>query len=489
MYKAPSKRKKRTQLFFIYSLMITSVVAIVAILVLILLGYRFNRFDGKVEQGGLVQFDSRPSGADVVVDQARLANKTASRITLTTGDHTVTISKSGYTTWKKDVTVKAGTILWLDYALLLPQKPATKIVATTAGAVSSSSSPDRKHIAYIGVENEPKVYVAALNDADTTVDTLVIEPKFVTANAVGSAERYRVVAWDKDNRHVIVGHTYNNDKQEYLRVDTRGDNETKNITRDLGVDIVQLECDLDDANLLYVLTAARELRRINLSNNTVSGPLVTNVSEFTQADRSTLTYSTLKDTVTNKRSVGYMTEGASKPRIMRSVNDGEVATLGLLIGRYFGEQYMVFHQDKAVEIYKGDISASDSASGPSLKLLKKVTASEPVTAAQFSPDEKRFITLQNAVGADVYDLELSKQSKLVFSTPPVGKLNWINKFHIATTSGNTFSYYDFDGTNGTTVATSALPLPAVMSENSKYMYHFAQAETGVQLVQTKLTID
>ena len=49
MYKAPSKRKKRTQLFFIYSLMITSVVAIVAILVLILLGYRFNRFDGKVE--------------------------------------------------------------------------------------------------------------------------------------------------------------------------------------------------------------------------------------------------------------------------------------------------------------------------------------------------------------------------------------------------------------------------------------------------------
>jgi hypothetical protein len=489
MYKAPSKRKKRTQLFFIYSLMIASVVAIVAILVLILLGYRFNRYDGKVEQGGLVQFDSRPSGADVLVDSARLANKTASRITLTTGPHTVTISKPGYTTWKKDVTVKAGAVLWLDYALLLPEKPATKTVATLPSAASSVVSNDRKLLAYVGAETEPKFYVATLNDATPAVETITVDSKYLTANAEDSAQRFAVTAWDKDNRHVIVQHTYNNDKQEYLLVDMRGNDETKNITRDLGVDIAQLECDLDDANLLYVVTTARDLRRINMADNTVSGPLVTNVAQFTQADRSTLSFATRKDSATGKRSVGYMTEGAQAPRTMRLATDEDSVPFGMLIGKYFGEQYMVFYKNDSVEIYKGDISASDSTKAPSLKLVKKFTTSAPITNAMFSPDEKRFIALQTANGADVYDLELAKQSKLAFPSPIVGTLQWLNRYHVATTSGGSFSYYDFDGTNGTMVASNVLPLPAVMSENSKFSYHFAQTTNGAQLIQTKLTTD
>ncbi|HPQ82798.1 MAG TPA: PEGA domain-containing protein, partial [Candidatus Saccharimonas sp.] len=98
MHRKTSKRRQRAQLTFVYMVMTFAVVASVATLMMIVLGYRFNRYDGKVEQGGLVQFDSRPSGAEVTLDTVQLANKTASKITATAGAHAVTMTKPGYTT-------------------------------------------------------------------------------------------------------------------------------------------------------------------------------------------------------------------------------------------------------------------------------------------------------------------------------------------------------------------------------------------------------
>jgi flagellar basal body-associated protein FliL len=81
MYHTPSKRRKRVQLTFIYMLMVLSIVSIVFVLILVVQGYRYNSYDGKVEQGGLVQFDSRPSGATVSVDDITLSARTASHST------------------------------------------------------------------------------------------------------------------------------------------------------------------------------------------------------------------------------------------------------------------------------------------------------------------------------------------------------------------------------------------------------------------------
>ena len=147
MYHAPSKRKKRTQLAFIYFLMVLSVVSIVVVLILITQGYRFNHFDGKLEQGGLVQFNSRPTGATVSVDGMALANRTASKITLSAGPHEVMISREGYTTWKKTVNVKPGSVLWLNYAQLLPVAPKVSTGATYTGVVTPLVAPNHKKLA------------------------------------------------------------------------------------------------------------------------------------------------------------------------------------------------------------------------------------------------------------------------------------------------------------------------------------------------------
>jgi hypothetical protein len=468
--------------------MILSVISIVAILVLIMLGYRFNRFDGKVEQGGLVQFDSRPAGASVNVDGTTLANKTASKITLTTGKHTVTMSRDGYYDWKKDVDVKAGSILWLNYALLLPKQTSAKTTAEFAGAVSPLVSPDRKYLAVLPSASDPVISVTPLNDDNPQITKITIDPGVFTAPDVDKSQSFSLITWDKDNRHGLVKHVYNDGKTEYLWVDLRGQDAQRNITTSLGVDIASAEFSLDDSNILYVLTASHELRRINISNNTLSGPLVVSVAEFTQADRSTVTFTTLPDE-TKRRNVGYLTNGSSVPRIMRSTTEPEAVPFTMRIAKYFGDQFMVFVSGQTVDILTGDIPASESTTLPNLSRVAKFNTPATVTNLTFSPSEKRFVAAEYAGGIAVYDLELGKLSTTSFPVAQTRRLDWLNTYHIATTTGGTFTYYDFDGANARAVASAVLDMPVTMSENNKYLYHFATSENGVKLVRTKLTID
>jgi hypothetical protein len=163
MPKKLTKRRLRLQLTFVYGIMILAVVAIVAVLVLVVQGYRFNRYDGKLEQGGLVQFDSQPSGATVTADNSELANKTASKIVLSAGNHNITIGKSGYSTWKKDVIVKPGTVLWLNYALLFPTNPKVNTAAKYTAVASALPSPNEHTMAVMPDAAMPEITLTSLN--------------------------------------------------------------------------------------------------------------------------------------------------------------------------------------------------------------------------------------------------------------------------------------------------------------------------------------
>jgi hypothetical protein len=99
MYRAPSKRQQRLKLIGIYSLMTLGVGILVTFLVFIMLGYRFNRDTSSIQQGGLVQFASRPTDAQVTIGSAKLGARTPSKITTNPGNYTVKMNRSGYKGW------------------------------------------------------------------------------------------------------------------------------------------------------------------------------------------------------------------------------------------------------------------------------------------------------------------------------------------------------------------------------------------------------
>lgn len=484
MHRKRSKRRQRIQLTFIYTLMALAVVSIVAILVLAIQGYRYNKYDGKLEQGGLVQFDSRPSGATVTADSVTLANKTASKVTLTSGRHTITMTKDGYSTWKKDVLVRPGSVLWLNYTLLFPNSPTITAAARHTAVTSAVPSTNRKVVAAVAKADTPEVYLTTLNDDTPTTTKVVIPATAFTAPGEGETQAFTLLGWDKGSNLLLVRHAYGQ-KTEYLSLDTRSA-KTHNITTELGVAIVRVNYSLGDSNVLYILTEANELRRVTLDSATVSGPLATNVADFSIDEERVIAYTTLPD-ADGARSVGYVSPGASKAKTIASYSGAASLSLHVATGNYYGDHYVSILCGEALTVFKGDLPSSDSDTRVSLKRAANLTVAGGGDYLGFSPDTNRMIYVAKGTKIVTHDLELASSATLTLQDALTRDVQWLDAFHIFAI-GQTGYYYDYDGTNGQLFASSTLDLPAVYSENGKYLYYFTTAKDGVVLQRAKMTI-
>ncbi len=487
MYHTPNKRKKRAQLAFIYSLMALAVISIVAVLILVIQGYRYNRFDGKLEQGGLVQFNSRPAGATVSVDGLTLANRTASKITLTSGTHEVTISREGYTTWKKTVTVKPGGVLWLNYAQLLPVAPTVTTATTYQGATTPLATPNHKELALFEVPTQPVVTMTTLNTDKPQSIKLTIPEAAYTAPAEGISSDFSLVSWDSGNRYLIVKHVVG-EKTEYISVDTDDLARSQNISTLLGVDIVNVRYSTADSGIVYLLTATHELRRADLGQATLSGPLASNVAEFSMPDRDTIVFSSLAD-ADGVRTVNYLSTGLSTPKQLKSYKDLGDRSLHVSTGTYYGERYVAVSHGDAIDIYRGDLPRSDSTSELTLTKVASYTLDGGVDYLGMSPGENRFVYVAKGSSIVTYDLELLQKSVVTLQSPLTRDVEWMDGYHLMTTGGGRGYFFDFDGTNGQLFASSALAHPAVLADGNTYLYYFAQGDATVKLQRIKMIAD
>lgn len=465
--------------------MVVAVVSIVAILVLVIQGYRYNRYDGKLEQGGLVQFDSKPSGATVTVDSATLANKTASKVTLTAGSHTISMSRDGYSSWKKDVVVKPGSVLWLNYTLLFPNSP-TITTTTHYDAVGSAlASPDHKQFAVIAKADMPEVTLTSLNDDKPQTAKLTIPATAYTVPSTDAAQSFALLSWDKDSHLLLMRHTYG-DKTEYLSFDTR-DSKTHNLTAELGIEIAKVVYSLGDSNVLYALTTTHELRRLNLSAATVSGPLVANVEDFSTNEERVVTYQTLADDK-GMRSVGYVSSGGSKVKTIASYPANEAGSLKAVTGNYYGDHYVVILRDTTLEILKGDLPSSDSDSTVSLTQVASLSITGGGEYLGFAPGNDRIVYVAKGTKIVTYDLELKTSATTTVQNALTRDVQWLDSYHMFAIGQNGY-YYDYDGANSQLFASNTLDFPAVLSDNGKYIYYFTSSESGPVLQRVKLTMD
>lgn len=125
-------------------------------------GFKPNFRDGKIERTGLIVATSIPTGAQVYLDD-RLTSATDTNIAfLDPKTYKVRIEKDGYTTWQKDVEIKADLAVEIK-ALLFPLAPGIKPLTTT-GATSPTLSPDGGQIVYGVSGQRGGVYTISMND-------------------------------------------------------------------------------------------------------------------------------------------------------------------------------------------------------------------------------------------------------------------------------------------------------------------------------------
>lgn len=487
MYRRPSKKKETTMRVITYIAMTFSVVGIVGVLIFLILGYRLDTDSGRIEQGALVQFDTIPAGATVKIDGKTLGTKTSTKSTVLAGTHTFVMERDGYETWQKTLDIKAGTLTWLDYGRLVPKNRNAESVAAYPTVYGSIASDDGKTILVQQVSAVPSYQLVDIRSDDVKSSTIVIPATaYSEATTAGVTHAFTMTQWDTGGRYMLIQHTYG-DKKEWLVLDTRDVNATKNVTKLLDLDINQIVFSGTNGNILYALSAG-DIRKLDLSAGTISRSLVTNASSFELYETNIITYVGVDPSDAKKTVVGLYREGDSATHVLRSVTTTDVP-LRIATSRYFNKEYVVITEGGKVDILSGTYPTQGSDNS-SLTQFASFTFSENVGTVSFSP-KGDYVLVQSGAHFASYDIEHQRISDYIVPTEPgatVGPVRWLDQDHTISDYGGNVIMRDFDGENAVVINKAVSGQATVLTQNDRYIYSFGTSASGLQLQRVRMVL-
>lgn len=487
MYKRPSRRKQLIQRTVSYGLMSAAVISLVGVLLFVVQGYQLNREDGKIEQGGLMQFDSLPVGADVTLDGITLNGQTPTKTTVSAGKHYVTIGRNGYRTWQKSVTVKPGSVVWLEYGHLIPSQLTTEVVAKLPAITGMLTSVDGKWIATKDTAATTTIRLFEISRADARQSTIDIPIAAYTAAPEGKTHQFSLEAWDPRGRYILVKHAFNdNSGPEWLVVDTENVANTKNITTLLGVAMSKVVFSNTNSNELFV-QIEKDVRKVDIGAATLSRPLISNVAEFQVFDRM-LGYTTLIDPVKAARAVGYYEDGADKAHEIRSFSDDGTKPLHVALGRYFNRQFVAIAYGDMIDVLKGTLPTTTEEQNR-LELVTTMTQSGNVSRLSIRAED-RLVISESGADIQTYDVELLETHKFTIkaSAPPANGLKWLDEFTAWSDADGMLRLYEFDGTNQNEIAPVMPGFMAGLSEDNTWLYMVTSIEGAPSLTRVRLLL-
>ncbi len=488
MHKKSSKRNKLYRLIVLYFLMTVAVIVMVTMIVFFVLGYRLDTDSGHVEQYAFLQFNSIPTGATVTVDGATVSSKTPNKSSVPPGKHTVTMQRDGYQTWTKTVEVKAGTLTWLNYALLVPSKMTVEPVANYESLDMTLASPKGRYMLVHKYAEGGSFELVDISSDTIKSTTLTIPANYYSGSYVtGAAHKFTIEKWDDGERYVLIKHSYAN-KDEWLVMDTQNAALTKNISKMFDVPIASIGFSGTSGNILYILSSG-EIRKLDLSAGTISKSLVSNVTSFAIYDESNvITYTGLGKAGTAERVVGLYREGDSKSVILKTVTSASDVPLNVATARYFNEDYVVISEGKKIDVLGGSYPETASEVTASLKTIASLTSKLSVYGLTFSPTGE-YILFQSGANFASYDLEYQTyNSSVIECSSQVPALTWINNNYIWSDCGGSLSIREFDGSNIHAINSALAGQDATITKNRRYLYSIDKTAAGYQLQRVRLTL-
>ena len=450
-----------------------------------MLGWRYNQNQQTFVQGGLVQFISQPSGANVQVNDIRLANKTRSKITLNPGNYTVKMTLNGYRDWEKRASVKSGTVLWLNSAHFVPNQPRTTSVFDAPTITSVAMQEDGRRVALMTNRATPTITLLEANDDTPNPKTITVPETVYKKSATSS---FDIVKQSGDSRRILLKHTYDNAMTEWIVVDQGSVEKSYAIAQDENISVQAVQFDPSSSDRAYVQYTDGSIRRLDLSNGERSPVLATNVYDFTLTSSGWLFYSTkpTEGVVTT----AYMSQGEDEARTIQTISSDQ--PVGIAAGRYFDTFYTLTTNDRQATLraYNSFPSSNSKDAFASIKTTTLQTPS-PITFASFKADG-RFAVLQQARTQSVYDIDLEKQSDVEIeglTTDLTSPLQWLGTFHFWNDATGTARQYEFDGSNQQPITDVTPGFSAAYSPNQKYFYTIRNTDKGASLQRTLMVVN
>ncbi|MBH1980623.1 PEGA domain-containing protein [Candidatus Saccharibacteria bacterium] len=490
MYHPPSKRVRFWRRFTVVSIMFVAVVTSVAILTALTLGYGFSQKDGKIEQGGLLQMSSTPTGATVTIDGVKFGSQTPTKLVSQVGNYHVEMQKNGYHKWQKTVPIQAGNITWVAYPRLIPQtltpKATVKYPATTASALPSGSA---KRYAVLTSADRPVVSVAMLDREEVTTKEYELPVAAYTGVPDGQPSRFAISEWTGDEKHVLLQHTFGpNNTVEWLLFDLDRPEESININHALGISgaMSKLVFTEDNGREIYALIDG-SVRILDLDSQTQSRPIVEDVVDFRLSGDKFVLFT--KAPADGKQQVGYVKKDYKQPRIVKTVAHEGADIAQFDVGKYYDKYYFVISHGKEASLFSSGSLPNDSTSMLALKHVQTLALKQSIVDVNIT-DNGQFATAQDGVGFATFNLEIMKltTAQLTHGSSSVPqKLKYLDGYMLWGVNDDKLRTYEFDGENQHDIMPIIPSLGATLSPSGKYLYGFAQVDADtVALTRVQL---
>lgn len=487
MYHKPTKRKELIKRIAVYTSMIAAVTLTVTFVTFYMLGYRFNVNDGNLEQRAFLQFSSTPSGATVTVDGAVISAKTPNKTSVAAGEHTVIMWRDGYETWQKTINAKAGTLTWLNYALLVPKSLTVESVLTYDSVYTTLASPNGNSMLVQKLANTPSFELVDISSDTVASVTLTIPTSLYSeSTTAGVSHTFQIQKWNDDGRYVLIKHTYG-DQSEWLVLDTKDVSLTKNITKLFDLSVSSVDFASSGGDIFYAL-ASGDIRKLDISKETISKPLISSVTSFNvYDDQEIITYIGVSSDGTNKQIVGLYRDGDDQSYTIKTL-DEQSDSLHAVMTRYFNENYVAISNGKTVDILSGSYPDATSDTADSLKVVASFEAEQDVAELAFSPSGEYVFAKTGAYFAS-YDLEY----QTIASTNIEGSgsslsIAWLDDNYLWSDRDGKLTIREFDGSNAHTINSVTVGQDVTLTHNGRYLYSISKTDTGYQLQRVKMIL-
>lgn len=494
--------------------MVLSVVAIVVVATLASMGF-FVSSDGSIEQSGVMQIRSMPTGATVTLDGSTLFSHTNLSRTMAAGAHQIKLSKDGYDTWEKTISMTSGILIRLYYPrlFLLNRTPETVNNLAQSLAFYSVSS-DYNNILYAATGKMEWILVNVRNDEVKTtkldVSAVLAQPTTDTTGAVvgvapttfdGTVE---IMEWSESGEQVLTKVTRAGET-EWILVNLKDLANSLNLTREFKMKFSQVEMANGSAGQLFALEGQR-LRRVNVADKSISNTLLSDVLSFASAEAN-VAYVTMSQVIkegeVQKKRIGVYRDGEKGGTLVTEVLASQQVLVEL--SKYSGDYYLSYVVDDVMTVLYGSLP-SYSETDTELTSLKYLFEPTPLpevpTSLSVGPDGEQVLARREAT-LMVADFEMMD----VASYKMAAGARWLVDGMLSAVVDQELWVWDYDGENLRVLvgqkntedgaednvdsendATSVVlaNYPAAIASNNRWLYYVVQTPTGYELVREKI---
>lgn len=461
-----AKRRQSAKIIISETIMVLAVVITVTILAFIVSGYWLNS-DFKVERNGLLQISSVPTGADIYIDgDSSWLQRTNTSKVLSSGEHSVKLTKDGYDSWQKTINISEGLLYRIHYPRLFLQNRTPESLLDVTGTTLATTSPD--HNSLILINNTTEWAFINLDSDEIKPEPIDISQIFSSVSLAPDATTglftgtIQDIKWDYDGTHALFK-TNNTDTTEWVLLDVKNPTKSINLTKEFGANFNEIQI-LDNSSNNLLVVRNGNLHKIDVSGKSISAVLAENVTNFDHYNNEVV-FSATTTSEAPVNYIGFLKLGDDKITTLEETNSPALVTLS----RFYDDKYITVLSDRLVSLYKKE----------DFTKIKDFELTFQPTSIKVGHNGE-FITMP--LGNQIATLDMEAMS--VTEWQPSGtRFGWIDNDMVYTVADNSLIVYDFDGYNQRALASSVSEhFPAAIT-NNKWLYYFSDNT----LIREKIT--